>query len=140
MRSRRPNSRRRGVRAAAAAALALLLIPAGAHAALADPYVQQAEALTGSGFGSFGDSVAVSQDGSTVLVGAPSQTGGEGKEHKEGVAYVFVRSHGSWVQQGAVQGRTGTLATPPGFAGGAFGSSVALSGDGNTALVGSPDS
>src|SRR5580704_5578947 len=100
MRSRRPNSRARPAVALAAAAAALALACTGAGAASANTFVQQDEALTGSGFGGFGESVALSQDGATVLVGAPSQRGGEGKEHKEGVAYVFVRSHGSWVQQG----------------------------------------
>jgi hypothetical protein len=140
MPSQRRNSRGRFATAAVVAALTLLMVGLGAHAASADSYVQQAEALAGSGSGGFGESVAVSGDGATVLVGAPSQTGGERKEHKEGVVYVFVRSHGAWVQQGGAQGRNGTLATPGGFAGGAFGTSVALSGDGNTALVGSPDS
>lgn len=139
MRSKRLSSRGR-VALATAGALAIFLAGVATSAASAGPYVEQAEALTGSSFGSFGESVAISGDGTTVLVGAPMQTGGEGNEHKEGVAYVFVRSHGSWVQQGATPGRNGSLGTPAGFGGGAFGSSVALSSDGNTALVGSPES
>src|SRR4029077_16310661 len=108
MRSKRLNSRSRPA-FVVALALPLLLAGAGPSPASAGPYVEQAEALIGSGFGNFGESVAISGDGSTVLVGAPSQTGGQGREHKEGVAYVFVRSHGSWVQQGATQGRNGSL-------------------------------
>lgn len=140
MRSQLPSRPGRRATAAATVVIALVITGVGAGVASADTYVQQAEALPGTGFGGFGESVAISADGATVLVGAPSQARGEGKEHKEGVAYVFVRSHGSWIEQGAAPGRNGTLATPAGFAGGAFGSSVALSGDGSTALVGSPDS
>jgi IPT/TIG domain/FG-GAP repeat len=107
---------------------------------LIDPFIQEAEALRGSGFGGFGESVAVSGDGATAIVGAPSQDAVEGKEHKEGAVYVFARSHGKWVQQGGALGKNGSLATPASFAGGQFGASVAISANGNVALVGSPDS
>jgi hypothetical protein len=76
------------------------------------------------------DAVAVSADGNTVLVGAP---GGP----DPGGAYVFVRSDGSWTQQGPKLVGTGAV-----FETGRFtnvvqqGHAVALSADGNTALVG----
>jgi hypothetical protein len=73
---------------------------------------QQGEPLIGSGSGEhFGASVAMSSDGDTVLVGEP-HTG----------AWVFVRSGETWTQQGPRLGSDGR--------------SVALSSDGNTALVG----
>jgi hypothetical protein len=105
-----------------------------------DPLIQQVEELPGSSGGKFGFSVALSADGSTALVGAPEQRGGEGEGKKEGVAYVFTRSGSSWTQQGGTPSTNGTFTTLAGFGGGAFGSSVALSGDGNTALIGSPES
>jgi hypothetical protein len=105
-----------------------------------DPLVQQGSKLTApdkSGFGLFGISVALSADGSTALIGAPG----------DGVVWVFSRSGASWTQQGTPL--TGSEQSP-GEAEGcgeeageesgecAFGRSVALSADGNTALIGSP--
>jgi hypothetical protein len=105
-----------------------------------DPWVQQVEALPGSSAGAFGASLAVSADGNTALVGAPTQTGSEGSATKEGVAYMFGRSGSTWTVQGAARSHNGTTATPLNFVGGAFGASVALAGDGATALIGSPES
>jgi hypothetical protein len=99
-----------------------------------DPIVQQAEALPGGGSGKFGSALALSADGRTAIAGAPEQEGGEAPEHKEGVVYAFTRSGMSWSQQGSA------LTTPREIAGGAFGTSVALSANGNTALIGSPQS
>jgi hypothetical protein len=89
-------------------------------------WAQQGEALTGSGGtgnGSFGYSVALSADGNTALIGAPTDDG-------VGAAWVFTRSGSQWTQQGSKltgSGETGE---------GKFGRSVALSADGNTALIG----
>lgn len=89
-----------------------------------------------TGSDDFGDSVAVSADGNTVLVG------GSG-DHDAGAVWVFVRSGAQWSQQGpklvsdcmsTCGGASGTGGGP----GGQFGSAVALSGDGDTALVGAP--
>jgi hypothetical protein len=77
-----------------------------------------------SGAGQFGASVAVSGDGATVLVGAPYNGGAVG-----GV-WVFTRSGGTWSQQGPA------LSSSEEVGPGQLGSSVALSADGNTALVG----
>lgn len=76
----------------------------------------------------FGYSVAVSGDGSTILVGATGAavSGNEG----QGAAYVFVRSGDDWVQQKKLA-YTGSVADK-------FGGAVALSDDGNIALVGIP--
>ena len=75
----------------------------------------------------FGWSVALSSDGSTALVGAPKKTVGVQSNHGE--VYVFTNSSGVWSQ-------TAELTASDGAAGDEFGWSVALSGDGTTALVG----
>ncbi|MGD0454109.1 MAG: IPT/TIG domain-containing protein [Solirubrobacteraceae bacterium] len=92
-------------------------------------WTQQGAKLTGtgeSGRGAFGASVALSAGGDTVLIGAPSDDGGAG------AAWVFTRTGSTWTQQGAKLTGTGESGR------GAFGHSVALSGDGDTALVGGP--
>jgi hypothetical protein len=78
-----------------------------------------------AGSDSFGAAVALSADGSTAVIGAPNAAGGVGS------ARVFTRSGGLWTQQGTLTG-TGESGT------GGFGSSVAVSADGSTALVGCP--
>jgi Bacterial Ig domain/FG-GAP repeat len=89
------------------------------------------------GQGTFGWSVALSADGNTALIGARND------DSANGAAWVFTRSGGSWSQQGAklVGGCTSACGGPNGTggtAGGRFGQSVALSADGNTALIGGP--
>jgi hypothetical protein len=89
-------------------------------------WTQQGPVLSGgeeSGEGQFGESVALSSDGNTALIG------GGGDSGFAGAAWVFTRSNGAWVQQ-AHKLTTGDNAP------GDFGKSVALSGDGNTALIG----
>jgi FG-GAP repeat len=93
--------------------------------------VQQGAKLTGgpeaSGEGRFGHSVAVSGDGTTVLVGSPDDDG------ELGAAWVFERSGSTWTQPGTkLAGGEEELGE------GHFGADVALSADGNTALVGAP--
>jgi hypothetical protein len=91
---------------------------------------QFGEKLTGSfetkGNGSFGRSVALSADGDTALVGAPRDGG------SRGAAWVFTRSASSFAQEGAELLGGGELGT------GYFGRSVALSSDGQTAIIGGP--
>jgi hypothetical protein len=92
-----------------------------------DPFVQQGPKLTRGGTVppvQFGYSVALSADGNTALVGAPVANNGVG------VTWVFTRSAGVWTQQGPEL--TGDAPT----VGAQFGYSVALSADGNTALIG----
>jgi hypothetical protein len=88
---------------------------------------QQGPKLTGggeSGEGGFGTSVALSADGNTALIGAP------GDNFRNGAAWVFTRSGSTWAQQGE-------KLTGGGENGSAwFGYTVALSGDGQTALIG----
>ena len=84
----------------------------------------------GGGLWSQGASVALSADGSTAIVGGPSDNS------TTGAAWVFTRSGGVWTQQGdklvgTRSQSTGKPALPLGQ-----GMSVALSADGNTAIVG----
>ena len=111
----------------------LLLFAAGASGrSSAGPFVHLGDKLTApprSGDdGEFGTSVALSADGRTALVGA----GRNGSDDAKGAAWVFVRSGGGWKQQGDKLVAAGGV----GYSG--FGRSVALSADGNTAVVGGP--
>jgi hypothetical protein len=94
-----------------------------------DPLIQQGPKLTatdGTGGGEFGYGVALSADGNTALVG------GYGDNHSVGAVWVFTRSGGIWTQQGA------KLTANDEIGSGDFGVNVALSADGNTALIGGP--
>ena len=95
---------------------------------------QQGKKLTAktgeeTGSGAFGSSVALSKEGDTALIGAPGDSG------KAGAVWVFTRSEaGVWSQQGEkLTAKAGEESEK-----GAFGSSVALSKDGATALIGGP--
>jgi hypothetical protein len=93
---------------------------------------------TGAG-DQLGASVALSADGNTLVTGAPAEDG-SGRElnpasdeaaNGAGAVYVFSRSGTTWSHQAYVKAfNTG--------AGDQFGTSVAVSGDGNTLLVGAP--
>jgi hypothetical protein len=72
-----------------------------------------------------GYSVSLSGDGNTALVGAPFDDG------TIGAAWVYARSSGVWSQQAKLVGAGATGDAQQG-------SSVSLSGDGNTAIVGGP--
>jgi FG-GAP repeat len=91
---------------------------------------QEGRKLTGRGetaVGDFGDVVALSGNGDTALVGAFSVF------NVHGAAWVFTRTGLAWTQQGnRLTGRGETGA-------GSFGWSVALSADGDTALIGGPN-
>jgi hypothetical protein len=87
--------------------------------------------LYGSDLGfnaNFGASVAISDDGSTVLVGAPQPPPYGGV----GAAYIFLRPSAGW---GAPMTESGKLEPSDGVINGDFGFSVAISGDGHTAAV-----
>jgi hypothetical protein len=75
------------------------------------------------GIVSFGDSVALSGDGDTALIG------GDGYHNAAGAAWVFVRTHGSWAQQGAKL----TGSHPEALDG--FGTHVSLSRDASAAAI-----
>jgi hypothetical protein len=76
----------------------------------------------------FSSSVSLSADGRMALIGAPY------KDDNSGAAYIFAKgADGSWSQQVK-------LTAPDGAVKNRFGSSVSLSADGNTGLVGTWDS
>ena len=84
----------------------------GAHGA--EPTIEQ------------GTSVALSGDGNTALIGGPSA------EKEKGAVWVFTRASSTWREQAKLPAGTGVGEKT------GQGQSVALSADGNTALVGGP--
>lgn len=76
----------------------------------------------------FGWSVALSGDGNTAIVGGPDT-----EDYGAGAAWVFMRSNGTWTEQAKIEPDDETNDD------GQFGTSVALSADGSTALIGGPD-
>ncbi len=92
-------------------------------------WIQQGSKLVGSGTtvaAAQGISVSLSADGNTAIVGGPLDN------FSTGAAWIFTRSGGVWTQQAKLVGT--------GAAGAAVqGSSVAISADGNTAIVGGPN-
>ena len=88
---------------------------------------QQGSKLVGTGVVGTpeqGTSVAISSDGNTAIVGGPFDNS------RAGAAWVFTRSGGVWSQQGSKLVGTGAAGAA------SQGSSVAISGNGNTAIVG----
>jgi hypothetical protein len=86
----------------------------------------------------FGKTVALSSDGNTLSVGAwqerSSATGIDGNQTNNsntasGAVYVFIRTAGSWTQEAYIKSSNSDT-------GDYFGTSVALSSDGNTLAVG----
>ena len=73
-----------------------------------------------------GVSVALSDDGNTAIVGGPYDS------RSTGAAWVYTRSGDVWAQQGSKLVGAGTVGSAR------QGASVALSADGNTAIVGGP--
>jgi FG-GAP repeat len=90
------------------------------------------------GGGNFGSSVALSSDGNTALVGAPFDKPITPSFFPAGVgtASVFSRKGTTWINQHTLLAPTSGADMEIGP--GNFGTSVALSSDGNTALVGGP--
>jgi hypothetical protein len=87
---------------------------------------QQGNKLVGTGaVGSArqGISVAISADGNTAIAGGRLDNGGVG------AAWVYTQTNGAWSQQGNKLGASDAV-------GAAYQSTVALSADGNTAIVG----
>lgn len=85
----------------------------------------------GASFDRFGWSVSVSDDGGTLVVGAPYCK--IGSKTEQGSAYVFERSDGKWVQQQKLAASDGATLDH-------FGWSASISKDGNTIVVGAPNS
>jgi hypothetical protein len=78
----------------------------------------------------FGVSVSISADGNAVIVGATFLDVGESVD--QGAAFVFTRSNATWTE-------LRRLTEMPGRADGHFGV-AAISGDGQTAIIGAPAS
>jgi hypothetical protein len=98
-----------------------------------DPFIQQGGKLTvsgESGYVGLGASVALSANGNTALVGAPYE------DNEFGAAWVFTRSGSVWTQQGGKLTPNDAGDSENGVV--EFGTSVALSADGNTAMIGGP--
>jgi hypothetical protein len=94
-------------------------------------FTQQGPKLVGTdAIGPFvafqGQSVSLSGDGNTAIVGGPGDNFGVG------AAWVFRRTGGAWSQQAKLVGTDAIVRSGQGM-------SVGLSGDGNTAIVGGPD-
>jgi hypothetical protein len=90
-------------------------------------WTQQGTKLVGTGgVGSAnqGISVSLSSDGNTAIEGGYGENGGAG------AAWIFTRNGGVWTQQGTKLVVTGAVGLP------SLGRAVAISGDGNTAIVG----
>ena len=94
-------------------------------------------ACGGANQGHSGNSVALSGDGTTMIVGAPYESGGatgingnqnDNSAYASGAVYVYVRQGDGWVQQAYVKpSNTGQSDH--------FGSSVAVSRDGHTMAI-----
>jgi FG-GAP repeat len=109
--------------------------PAGAALSLtADPFIQQGEKLTSAEVKELaeqGASVALSANGDTALVGSPAYKKSLSEE-LAGAAWVYVRSGSTWTLQAKLVGSEGSDDAQQGH-------SVALSADGDTALIGGPE-
>jgi hypothetical protein len=91
-------------------------------------WTQQGNKLVGTGTvgrADQGNSVSLSGDGNTAIVGGPADNS------DAGAAWVYTRSGGVWTQQGGKLVGTGAVGNAE-----QGGPSVALSADGNTAIVG----
>ncbi len=90
-------------------------------------WAQQGTKLVGTGntgLAEQGQSVSISADGNTAIVGGFMDNSGVG------AAWIFIRSGGTWTQQGSKLVGTSSIGAAQ------QGRSVSLSADGNTAIVG----
>jgi trimeric autotransporter adhesin len=101
-------------------------------------WTQQAYVKASNNSFNFGGRVALSHDGSTMIVGAPSEasaaTGINGDQNDQsarsaGAVYVFTRATTTWSQQAYIKASNTDSFNK-------FGSSLALAGDGSTMFVG----
>ena len=90
--------------------------------------LQKLEASDSAASDNFGYAVAISSDGNTCAIGSEQDDNSGGTD--AGSVYIWTRSGGTWTQQQRVQASDAA-------AGDRFGTSVALSSDGNTCAIGS---
>ena len=105
--------------------LALLLVTVAHAAPAAAQFIQQGNKFTNGSLAApqyFGNSIAISADGNTAVVGAPYYG-------NFGFAFVYARTGGTWVAQ-----NTGLQTSAIGYS--LAGYAVAISADGNTIAVG----
>jgi hypothetical protein len=120
--------------AVTAAWLSAAPVQAGAFSLHEDPFEQQGEALTSpevTELAAQGYSVALSANGDTALVGSPDYKESVSEEFA-GAAWVYVRSGSTWVEQAKLVGSEGGKDAQQGR-------SVAISANGETALIGGPE-
>ncbi len=113
----------------AAVLLGALAISAAESHAASPPFTKQGPTLFGIGASSeaeFGEAAALSADGNTAVIGGPGDGAGVG------AVWIFTRGGETWTQQGPKLTGGGESGA------GAFGTSVAISSDGNTVLIGAP--
>ncbi len=91
---------------------------------------QESTSLSGNGYILYTKSVSISADGNTAIIGYPEEHSDVSKA--SGAAFIYTISNGVWSQQGSI------LKAPASSGSHNFGYSVALSADGNTAIVGDP--
>ena len=116
-------------------------LPAQAPAVRQLAYLKASNADAGDHFGNggtlLGDSVAISNDGNTIAIGAPHEgsnaTGINGNQndnslYNAGAVYVYTRNGANWTQQAYIKPAHMQMSAE-------FGHAVALSADGNTLLV-----
>ena len=99
---------------------------------------QQGPKITAEGEvgpGEFGTSIALSADGNTAIVGSPEEENEAEHLEEAGGVWQFTRSEGEWTQQGGKFLGSGTQHELSPY-GAEFGLCLALSADGETALVG----
>lgn len=109
--------------------------PQGANSSIVAPTSEFSETMKFSaedrdGVDNLGDSVALTDDGTTALIGAPREEGPNGTA--TGAVYVFSRNEGTWVQQHKITPDDGDSTDRFDR----FGASVALTNDGTIALIG----
>ena len=89
------------------------------------------EIVTGARMGNGANSIAISSDGNTIIVGAYEYNASGQGPHSPGASFVFSRSGTTWTEQAMLLGSNASNAAYQGWA-------VALSSDGNTAIIGGP--
>jgi hypothetical protein len=103
--------------------MVVILICATPLSGSASAALVQQQQLTVTDATNLGDTVGLSADGDTAVVGASDDNAGAG------AVFVFTRSDGVWSQPQKLTGNADS---------GLFGTSVSVSADGNTILVGDP--